>query len=737
MRLRRNFKRPPHVSIFLLSLLLASQGYSQTQSQELEVIEVEGELLEPPTQVTGSSNTVSPERLEVKKDDNIQKVLLEVPGVQIRGEDGFGLRPNIGIRGTSPERSAKVALTEDGILFGPAPYSAPAAYYFPMVTRMHKVEVIKGGAQLRFGPNAMGGAVNLVTAPIQPKGWGAYVDLGVGGFNYHKAHGRVSYGAEQTGFLLEAVHVDTTGFKELDSGGNTGFNKNEFMAKWRINTKQSARVFQQLDIKLGLSLERSNETYLGLTDADFRDNPYRRYIASEKDQMNWHRGQFQATHTLIVDDIDVKTTLYRHEFTRDWYKVDSFVGSSLSDVLSDPDSPRNSTYYDILRGVEESSNDNELLIIADNYRWYTSQGLQSILGTEFDTGSVQHQLEAGVRLHHDQVHRRHTANPQAMTLEGLVDIGEQDRITTLNRGRAYAVAAHLVDEMQIKKLTLTPGARVEVVFTQFDNEVAPDLSNDRTQVGILPGMGAHYQFNQKLGLFGGVYTGFGPNSPQSLSQDNPLPKPERSVIYELGSRLNLKHLGAEVVGFFNDYSNLNAECTQSIGCNADAAGTQFSGGKVHVYGLEASLAADYRTGDWYFPARASYSFTQSSFRTEFDSTNPAWGDVKVGYELPYVPKHQGSLSLSGGMEKYFSVDLSATFVGASREVAGDGELLPSLSTDAFTLMTVGLRAQPAPSLWLYAKLDNALDQGYLMSRRPFGARPGAPRWFQTGVTYNY
>ena len=42
------------------------------------------------------------------------QVLKQVPGVYSRGEDGFGLRPNIGIRGVSPDRSKKVTLMEDG-----------------------------------------------------------------------------------------------------------------------------------------------------------------------------------------------------------------------------------------------------------------------------------------------------------------------------------------------------------------------------------------------------------------------------------------------------------------------------------------------------------------------------------------------------------------------------------------------------------------------------------------------
>jgi Fe(3+) dicitrate transport protein len=70
------------------------------------------------------------------------------------------------MRGTSPNRSEKITLMEDGVLISPAPYSAPAAYYFPTVSRMQSFEILKGGSQIQYGPYT-GGAINMVSTKFQ------------------------------------------------------------------------------------------------------------------------------------------------------------------------------------------------------------------------------------------------------------------------------------------------------------------------------------------------------------------------------------------------------------------------------------------------------------------------------------------------------------------------------------------------------------------------------------------
>ena len=64
----------------------------------------------------GSGAVISNEDLQKAMDTDIQKILTAVPGVYMRTEEGYGLRPNISIRGTAIERSGKVTIMEDGVL---------------------------------------------------------------------------------------------------------------------------------------------------------------------------------------------------------------------------------------------------------------------------------------------------------------------------------------------------------------------------------------------------------------------------------------------------------------------------------------------------------------------------------------------------------------------------------------------------------------------------------------------
>jgi Fe(3+) dicitrate transport protein len=74
---------------------------------------------------------------------------------------------------------------EDGVLISPAPYSAPAAYYFPTVSRMQSFEILKGGSQIQYGPYTTGGAINMVSTQI-PRRFSGRVTASIGSFNTKK-----------------------------------------------------------------------------------------------------------------------------------------------------------------------------------------------------------------------------------------------------------------------------------------------------------------------------------------------------------------------------------------------------------------------------------------------------------------------------------------------------------------------------------------------------------------------
>ncbi len=682
----------------------------------------------------GSLHVVGPEVLERFKYDDPNATLQLVPGVYVRHEDGFGLRPNIGIRGAISDRSKKVALLEDGVLFAPAPYSAPAAYYFPLIGRMSSVEVIKGPSAVEYGPQTVGGAVDLHTLPI-PAAFGGFVDVAGGQYGFGKLHAAVGSADRDTGFLIEGIHLESTGFKDLPGGEGTGFHRNELMFKGdhRFGFSEGDRS-QRLSLKLTYSDESSNETYLGLTDADFERDPRRRYGASRGDKMGWHRLSGVLSHEAQLSSaVSLRTTAYRHDLDRSWNKVNHFATAALFEVVSEPDTARNAPFVDILEGSADAVEPEQLLFIGPNQRRYVSQGVQSELSLSARTGDIQHEVVVGARLHHDAVRRRHSET--AYEIRG----GEPGSsvgapvLTTLNRADTLAVSAHASDELRWRDLTLTPGVRLEVMSSRFVERMNPSAADgERTVTVLLAGLGAHYALSPSFGVLAGAHRGMSPPAPGTGDSVDP----EISLNYEVGARYLSGFRRLELIGYFSDYQNLTNICTLSGGCAEENLDVQFDAGRARIYGAEALVEESILTPWFRVPVSLSYTLTRTEFLETFQSQDSIFGDVEAGDEMPYVPEHQGRASV-GVVGDVLGGYVAATYTGRMRERSGAGPLDRTLATDELLSVDVGLSAEPWGWLSLYANLRNALDAQVIASRRPYGARPNPPRWLQVGAKVSF
>lgn len=71
------------------------------------------------------------------------------------------------------------------------------------------------------------------------------------------------------------------------------------------------------------------------------------------------------------------------------------------------------------------------------------------------------------------------------------------------------------------------------------------------------------------------------------------------------------------------------------------------------------------------------------------------------------------------------------------EAAGTNTELEGLFSDELTQLDFSYWYQLNDSLKVYGKIDNITDEQVIVSRRPFGARPGKPRQAIIGVKYSF
>lgn len=728
---------------FLSAASFAAADEAASEVANLEAMTVVGSA-EAVWTLAGAAAYVDAEEFRERGYTNLGQVLAKVPGVYVREEDGFGNFPNVSLRGADGTRSEKVTVMEDGILTAPSPYSAPAAYYSPKPARMAGIEVLKGSSQVRYGPQTTGGVINFLSTEI-PEDSKFYSRTTYGSFNTafnHSWYGdSVDTASGRVGYLLELHSQTSDGYRDIDFGGDSGFDLIEPMLKFFWEPDSALK--QRIEVKAGYTDFDANETYTGLSEVDVRATPDRRYAATKFDE--FESSQWRSYLKWIGEPSDalrIESAVYFNEFRRNWDKLDRVNGTSVHQALLNP------ALIAVLDGSAVGTTRSTA-----NLRDHQAYGWQNQANFKFATGSLEHDLAFGARFHYDRADaQQQVATYNALGNGGFVlSPGQPGAITPNGINETFATALYAEDEIQLGKLTLRPGLRYELLELDYTDKTGLQFAGDEHL--FAGGMGANYELDAIRSLFGGVFRGVASPSPQAYLANGT--ENEESLGYELGYRHRGDFFNAELVGFYTDFDQL---ISTDAGLGASGASASQNAGAADVFGLESLVQYDAgQAAGWSLglPLYLSATWTTAEFKNS-SSFLAGGGDAiyaggRDGNEIPYVPewKFAAGIGLSGGK---WAMNLDLNYLGSSWGSGWNGsprvdnpataanESTPTSrdgKIQALCQFDLSGHYQLNENVKLLAGVQNLLDERAIVSRIPEGPRTNAPRMIFGGAEISF
>ena len=676
-----------------------------------------GEIVE---RTPGAVDIIDNKTLESGRVLSSSEALRKVSGLTVRDEEGFGLRPNIGIRGLNPTRSTKVLLLEDGLPLTYAPYGDNASYYHPPVDRFESIEIVKGSGQILYGPTTVGGVINYIT-PAPPVNASGFLTLMGGNRDYFNGH--INYGGtwKNTGLLFDYTRKQGE-LARRDQ--RSGINDLNFKSVTAFGMKHA------LTLKTNYYGERSNLTYSGLTEAEFRANP--RQSIFRNDFFDGDRFGASATHAYILNNETTLTTnLYGSIFYRDWWRQSSNSAE------------RPNRLNTLAGGDPDCTGMADLDTTCGNQgrlRKYYVRGVESRVRTNFTLLSIRNEADFGGRIHFETQDRQQQNGDTPNARAGVV--------VENNERKNSAYSAFFQNRFLLRDWTITPGIRVEHVKFQRTNRLANGGAGvtGRTELTqLVPGIGVSYHPTSKITAFAGVHRGFAPPRTEdvinnatggTIDLDS-----ELSWNYEVGIRsLPVRGVQIDATVFRMDYENQIVPASLAGGIGS----TLTNGGETLHQGFE--LTGRFDTGpiirsrhNVYLRTAFTYLPTAEFTGRRFSSVS-GFSNVSInGNRLPYAPERLLNLNLGYSHAKGVDTFIEGVYVG--RQFGDDLNTVNPTSNGQRGAIpsymvwnsTFNYKAEALRSTF-FVTVKNLFDRTYIVDRSR-GILPSSPRLVQAGVKF--
>lgn len=647
--------------------------------------------------------------------NTMRQVMAKIPGIHIWESDPSGIQIGIAARGLSPNRSWEFNVRQNGYDIAADPFGYPEAYYNPQLQAVQRIEIVRGQGSLQYGPQ-FGGLVNYILrngSEIQkPLEFETQQTVGSNGlFNTFNALGGKTKKWHYYSFF---DHRNGEGWRQNSRFfSNAGYGTVTYLLNPSVSV--TAEVMH--------SHIRSQQPG-GLTDAQ---------LVADARQSFRGRNWFDITWTTPALILNYKFS----EHTRWNTKFFATIGN------------RNSVGFLQPVTVADQINPSTLefenrTVQIDRYRNY---GLESRILSDYNMGSMESSLSAGIRFYTGTTHRR--ADGKASTGSGY-DVTVMDdfpRDIEFDSRNAAVFAENIFRFSE--KFIVIPGIRYEWLEGSASGRNGYSGGNPvylqnitRSRGFLLAGIGAEFHIG-KTEFYGNITQAYRPiqfanlQAPPTTDVVDPDLRDAKGYNLDLGYRGKLKDfLQFDVSAFYLQYNNrigtVTVSGTPSYRLITNVGNSTSKGLESYVeFNPVRAFTKNHHADLILF---TSYAFTDAQYSSDHKDANTK------GKKVENAPAHIFRGGITGGY-KGFLLTAQVSHVGETYSDAnntitpvanGNTGLIPSYTVTDFTATY-----KFSKGLNLKAGINNLFDERYFTRRAGGypgpGALPGDGRTFFVSV----
>ncbi len=682
------------IGLAIIALAIAAPVMADGDDFTLPRINVVGPAEDDAKKIPGAVTIVTAEEIDRIQPRSTEDLLRRVPGVYIKREEETAVVTNVSVRGLTAA-DYKTLVLEDGVPIQPGIFVGNSRYYNPRVQRMEGVEVLRGAASLRYGPNTIGGVINFLSRTPDD---GVQLGARFGSWNTYEATLEVGGSARsgESRFGLIATRSESDGFMDKD------YEMTDVMVKAGTAIGDN----QHIGVKFVNYKNNANISYRGIFPDAFEAGA--QFNPAPDDFFLTGLTSFDVNHDWELNSAArVRTLLYGSRTFRDYWRFATVSGSA---TTTNADGFRVWNYSDNLNG---------------NNRAFARFGVDSRLSLDHSAFGVASEAEIGLRFMQEEMEDQTVLAVRARPRTPDPGRGglSQDRLDS-----ADSLALFVQNRFDVSdRLSVTAGARVESYEQERENRRSSDPADTFSNTEVMPGLGATYELNPHAQIFGSVYRAFAPPLVGSVlgSGDTPT-EAEKSLNIEFGVRGDDGRLSYGITVFQMDFSN-------QVDPGVSGIRAPNEGSALHQ-GLETSVGYDFGNG---FNLDGNLTWIPTA---EFREDRP--GVALDGNRLPYSPEWTANVTLAYETGQLRSA-LLLNYVG---ETFGDG-----LETREFTTNSTGtwgglMRSYFTADLTasydlnanfsLYGAVRNLTDERYVAGLRQ-GLYVGPERNLDLGFRYRF